>query len=126
MEAASQCNTCSTMPAFHPRTVSRFLERLQEASAPTAAGSSSEQRAAAAEGGSIAGQQHAGQAAAAANGSASAPAELDVHALLGRMTLEVVGRSAFGVDFITEGDEQDLKEGKPNLVAAVKVRLGQP
>ena len=106
--------------------MSRFLERLQEASAPTAAGSSSEQRAAAAEGGSIAGQQHAGQAAAAANGSASAPAELDVHALLGRMTLEVVGRSAFGVDFITEGDEQDLKEGKPNLVAAVKVRLGWP
>ena len=25
------------------------------------------------------------------------------------------------MEFITEGDEQDLKEGKPNLVAAVKV-----
>jgi cytochrome P450 len=36
------------------------------------------------------------------------------------MTLEVIGTAAFGVDFITEGDEQDLKEGKPNLVAAVK------
>lgn len=32
---------------------------------------------------------------AAADGSAGS-AELDVHALLGRMTLEVIGRSAFG------------------------------
>lgn len=26
------------------------------------------------------------------------------------------------VEFITEGDEEDQREGKPNLVAAVKVR----
>ncbi|PSC70657.1 cytochrome p450 [Micractinium conductrix] len=45
----------------------------------------------------------------------------DVHALLGRMTMEVIGRTAFGVDFITGGcEEEDQAAGRPNLVAAVK------
>ncbi|KAI7837525.1 hypothetical protein COHA_008661 [Chlorella ohadii] len=117
------------------RCVGRFLQRLQEMSALAANGcsgpaeaaalaESTEQPAAAegdGKGGGGASQQQPQQAMeAAANSSAAVPAELDIHALLGRFTLEVVGQSAFGVEFITEGDEQDLKEGKPNLVAAVK------
>lgn len=48
-------------------------------------------------------------------------APVEMHRQLGRMTMDVIGRTAFGVDFITEGEEEDLKAGRPNLVAAVKI-----
>lgn len=46
---------------------------------------------------------------------------LDIHALLGRMTMQVIGRTAFGVEFVTDKAEEDHLAGRPNLVAAVKV-----
>lgn len=94
-----------------PAAVGRFLQRLQEMSALAANGcsgpaeaaalaESTEQPAAAegdGKGGGGASQQQPQQAMeAAANSSAAVPAELDIHALLGRFTLEVVGQSAFG------------------------------
>ncbi|KAL4419504.1 hypothetical protein ABPG77_002290 [Micractinium sp. CCAP 211/92] len=48
----------------------------------------------------------------------------DVHQLLGRMTMQVIGRAAFGVDFTehaADGEEADMAAGRPNLVAAVKI-----
>ncbi|EFN55959.1 hypothetical protein CHLNCDRAFT_57715 [Chlorella variabilis] len=54
-----------------------------------------------------------------AAGSGTVP--LDIHMLLGRTTLEVIGRTAFGVEFITDGEREDRQAGRPNLVAAVKV-----
>ncbi|KAL4451808.1 hypothetical protein ABPG75_007470 [Micractinium tetrahymenae] len=48
----------------------------------------------------------------------------NVHLLLGRLTMQVIGRTAFGVhftDYAAEGEEADMKAGRPNLVAAVKI-----
>lgn len=57
----------------------RFLERLEAASGEGSSDSASD-----------------GGGKGGGKGEGGAPAALDVHALLGRMTMEVIGRSAFG------------------------------
>ncbi|GAB4819482.1 hypothetical protein N2152v2_006528 [Parachlorella kessleri] len=49
---------------------------------------------------------------------------VELHALLGRVTMGVIGEAAFGVPFFMDHAEEDYAAGKPNIGAAVKIIFG--
>lgn len=56
--------------------------------------------------------------------SSNASRELDIHSEFGALTLRIIGKSAFGLDFPADQgakSDDDVKAKIPNLVAAIKI-----